>query len=213
MGDALQGLVSFCIMPAAVPKGYGTTYIGIAMKKNLLIALIAAAAIAPVAAQAQTYIGVNAGRAQQKLTLDGVPTQKDTTTTYQVYGGYQITPMFGVEGGYADLGEASLSGNGAFLSASPAATYLAGTFTYALPSNFALIGKLGVARTNTDIITSIDSIPVQRHNSLLVGIGATYAITPAILAVVEYQNFGKVIDEDGGKLKAQALTVGVRMKF
>jgi OOP family OmpA-OmpF porin len=182
------------------------------MKKNVLIALIAAAAIAPFTAQAQTYMGVNAGRAQQKLQDVGV-SLKDTENTYQVYGGYQITPMFGAEVGYADLGDASIAGNGAVLTASPASTYVAGTFTYALPANFALTGKLGVARTSTNFITSGPSLPTIRHNSALIGIGATYAITPAILAVVEYQNFGKIVKEDGGSLKAQALVVGVRMKF
>lgn len=183
------------------------------MKKNILIALIAAAGIAPFAAHAEAYVGVNAGRTQQKLSSDGIGSVKDHSTAYQVNGGYQITPMFGVEVGYSDLGEATIRSGADFVTASPSGAYVAATGNFKLSQEFSLIAKAGVTRMNTDIITNGPSAPTMHHTSMMVGFGATYAITPAVLAVVEYQNFGKVIKEDGGSLKAQALTVGVRMKF
>jgi hypothetical protein len=47
----------------------------------------------------------------------------------------------------------------------------------------------------------------------VLGLGVSYAITPTVLAVVEYENFGKVVKEEGGHLKADNLAVGIRVNF
>lgn len=184
------------------------------MKKNILIALIAAAAIAPVAAQAQdTYVGANIGRSEQKLTIDGFGSLKDHDTSFKVYGGYQFNENFGIEGGYADLGKMKLTSGAATASANPRSLYVAATGTMPLAERFALTGKIGAARSRTTLSLTGEADDKMSHSGLMFGVGTSYAITPTVLAVVEYENFGKVIDEDGGSLKASVLSVGVRVKF
>lgn len=183
------------------------------MKKNILIALVAAAVLAPVAAQAESYIGANAGRADYKINIDELGSFDDNDTAFKIYGGYQFNPVFGIEAGYADLGKAEISVADFTLSARPKSIYVAATATLALNDKFALFGKAGAAHTRTTVSESGDPDTKEKNTTALLGVGASFAITPSVLAVVEYENFGKVIDEDGGNLKADVLSVGIRVKF
>ena len=183
------------------------------MKKNILIALIAAAAIAPVAAQAESYVGASIGRGEQKLSIDGVGSIKDHDTAYKFFGGYQFNSTFGIEAGWADLGKTEITGGGETATAHPRSLYVAATGTWPLAERFALTGKIGAARTRTSFTVTGEADDKVNNTSLLLGVGTTYAITPTVLAVVEYEHFGKVVDEDGGNLKANVLSVGVRFKF
>ena len=181
------------------------------MKKNILIALIAAAAIAPVAAQAESYVGNSIGRGEQKLSGDF--SAKDHATTYKFFGGYQFSTNFGIEAGWADLGKMEVSGGGDSFSTHPRSLYVAATGTYPLAEGFALTGKIGAARTRTTLSVTGEGDEKESKTALLLGVGGTYAITPTVQAVVEYEHFGKIIDEDGASLKANVLSVGVRFKF
>lgn len=55
----------------------------------------------------------------------------------------------------------------------------------------------------------------ESHNktSALFGIGAAYHFDKKLSLVAEYENFGKVASEDGAKLKADLLSIGLRYKF
>jgi OOP family OmpA-OmpF porin len=182
------------------------------MKKNILIALIAAAAIAPVAAQAESYVGASIGRGEQKWSADG-DSIKDHNTAYKLFGGYQFNANVGIEGGWTDLGKFDMSDAGVTLSSHPRALYVAATGTYPLANGFALTGKIGAARTRTTLTLSGVGEGTESKTRLLLGVGGTYAITPNVQAVAEYEYFGKVFNEEGLTMKANALTVGVRFKF
>lgn len=182
------------------------------MKKNMLIALAAAAVLAPVAAQAESYVGANVGRSEQKLTVDGVAAFKDNDTAFKIYGGYQFTPVFGIEAGYADLGKAEITAGGLSAGANPKSIYLAGTATLQL-RKFALFGKVGAASNRTTFSATGEADEKEKNSTVLLGVGGSFAITPTVLAVVEYENFGKVVDEDGANLKANVLSFGIRAQF
>ncbi|MES2017334.1 MAG: outer membrane beta-barrel protein [Pseudomonadota bacterium] len=183
------------------------------MKKSILITLIAASAIAPVAAQAETYVGGNWGRGEQTLSIDGVGSVKDNGVVFKLYGGYQFNANFGIEGGYADLGKGIVIADGDRISSNPKSFYVAATGALPLSGGFALTGKVGVARHRTRVEVLGFADEVMKKTVPLVGIGATYAMSPTVQAVLEFEHFGKVIDEDDGHLKATALTVGMRFKF
>jgi OmpA-OmpF porin, OOP family len=187
--------------------------LGKIMKKNILIALVAAAVLAPVAAQAQSYIGANAGRGEQKINVDDFGSNKDNDTAFKIYGGYQFTPVFGIEAGYADLGKVEVSAAGDTIGARPKSIYLAATGTLALNDRFALFGKVGAAWSRATITATGEADSKEKNASALLGVGASFAITPSVLAVLEYENFGKVIDEDAGNSKANVWSAGIRVKF
>lgn len=185
------------------------------MKPTILFAMIAALA-APLAAQAQgAYIGGNVGRSEQKLDIEGF-SFKDSNTAYKLYGGYNFTQNFGIEGGVADLREAEISENGGRIASKPVSTYFAATGTLPLNEQFALFGKAGVAVTHVKFTASAPGYYANasdNQTSPYVGVGASFALNKNIAFVAEYEYFGKIAKDGDAHVKADLLSVGVRYKF
>jgi OOP family OmpA-OmpF porin len=182
------------------------------MKKIILAVLLASS----VPAMAQSaYVGGSVGRSEQKLTLDAL-SPVDAGTGAKVYGGYQMSKNFGVELGYADLGKATQSG-GLVITTKPKTLFAAATGTLPISKEVSAFGKIGVARTKTKIAASFGGLTqnsTDKETSLMLGVGASYAINDQLLVLVEYENFGKISKVDNGdNLKADLVSVGLRFKF
>lgn len=185
------------------------------MKRTILLAVLAA--LAGTAAAQTTYIGGNVGRAEQKISVDGIGSLKDHDTSYKLYAGYNFNQNFGLEAGYADLGELKQSSGIYSISTEPTSVYFAATGTLPLEAGFSLIGKVGIARTEVKAHAAIgnlrDSDKASRSTTYA-SIGGAYAINTNFSVVAEYEYFGKIAKfEDGGDLKANTISVGVRYKF
>lgn len=187
--------------------------------KKTLIALLGTALALPLAAQAEGgYFGVNVGRAENKLSFEG-ESEKDRGSGYKLYGGYDFTKNFGVEAGYVRL--AKWSGSDADLGASasykPSAVYVAATGTLPLSDQFSLLGKVGVTRNRAKLSASIVGIgsgsETYNNTTAMFGVGAAYNFTNNFSAVAEYENFGKVLDEEGVTIKGNMISLGLRYKF
>lgn len=182
--------------------------------KQLVLTLIAAAIAAPAFA-GNVYVGGSVGRAEQKLSADGI-SMSDNDTGTKVVGGYQVTPAVGVEAGYAILGESNISGGGYAVGAEPKSFYVAVTGTMPLTPVVAGFVKLGAAHTRSDVFASDRNFFYSgkaKNTSVLAGVGASYAINKQLSLVVEYEHFGKVVSEEGVSLKADLLSAGVRFQF
>ncbi|MFM9436576.1 OmpA-OmpF porin, OOP family [Janthinobacterium sp. CG_23.3] len=185
------------------------------MKQALSIALLAAALTIPFAAQAQSaYAGASVGGVG--LNIDSHDkTSSGNNFGGKLYGGYQFNPTFGVEAGYAILGDhdASVNGvDGAHIM--PSALYVAGTATMPVSEQFSVFGKVGVTanRNRFELPGGIQTLK-YRNNSPLFGVGASYNFTPTLALVAEYEHFGKVQSADRTTIKAQMLSAGLRYKF
>jgi OOP family OmpA-OmpF porin len=174
------------------------------MKKHIVISVIAAAALAPMVAQSQNYVGVNAGKAEQEASCCG-HSIKDGDTAFKLYGGHQFTKYVGIESGYNHLGTTTVI-NG---SSKAQSIYVTATGTLPLNEQFALFAKAGLAHTRSTIGTGLNEYKYKKTGPMI-GIGASYSITPTVKAVVEYEAFGKTIDESIFSVKSNALTAGVR---
>ena len=78
-----------------------------------VIAFIAALVSAPAAAQmgmSSVYVGGSLGQSEAKDACEGFANCDEKDTAWKVFAGFQLTPMFGVELGYTDLGEVSAPG-------------------------------------------------------------------------------------------------------
>jgi len=182
------------------------------MKKQLFAALCAFAAIP---AFAEGYAGVSVGRAEQKLDVETI-SLSESKTGAKVYGGYNFTPTVGAEFGYVSFGKATFSGGGATVSTKPKSVYAAVTGTAPLSEAFSAHAKVGLARTRTDITASFagETESAREHDTrAMLGLGASYALSPTASVVAEYEYFGKVAKDEGVSLKADLLSVGVRFKF
>lgn len=155
------------------------------------------------AAQAEGfYAGGNLGVPDWRDGVNGVQDNSHGVAG-KLYGGYQITPNFGVEGGYMALGHIDDSvsearGHGVFLDA-------VGTLPVA--PQWSLLGRAGIA--HGDINTSFGD---DTSSGLRVGVGAQYDITPTVALRGEYEHnhFTNVFDN---KLNVDQYTVGVKVGF
>lgn len=183
------------------------------MKKLALIAVVAALAV-PFAAQADgSYLGVNVGSAKQKVSVNGNSgSARDTAA--KVYGGYNFDKNFGVEAGYADFGNAQKTlADGTSFNAKSHAFYFAGTATAPINDQFAVFAKLGVTANRSKLSSSSGGNTTKNNTDAMIGVGASYAINNQLSAVAEYENFGKVAKGNGGDIKAEMYSVGLRYKF
>jgi OOP family OmpA-OmpF porin len=200
-----------------LPYGYtlgSKTNIGNNNMKKVLIALLAASCVAPAFA-GESYVGASVGRAEQKLSVEGIGLTENTTS-FKFFSGYQYNQNFGAEIGYAQFGKATISGGGATASADPSAVYVAVTGTWPLTSDISAFGKVGVARDHTKLSGSDSTTSFsgsENETSAVFGVGVSYAVNPKLSAFVEYENFGKVLKDGGDNLKVDHVSVGVRFKF
>ncbi|MDQ2989770.1 MAG: outer membrane beta-barrel protein [Pseudomonadota bacterium] len=181
--------------------------------KKLLIAALALSCSTAFAGNA--YVGVGVGSATQKFSDSGINLSENSTAV-DINAGYQFTPMFGAEVGYFHFGEATVKGGGFTIGAKPKSFYLAGTATFPVSPAFGVFVKAGAVRTDTNVFgdngTTRESED-KSGNSAMFGIGASYAFTPKMSAILEYGNFGTVLDEDGSKLKVSHVSAGLRFSF
>ena len=159
------------------------------MNKLLMAAAISTTLLAGTAA-AQGYVGGGFGSAKTD----------NHETSWKLYGGYQFSPMWGLEAGYNDLGRY----RGARLSSGT----LAGTATMPFGDKWSLLGKLGAAFNRPRFAGS------SNRTDLLLGVGLGYSFTPHVGVRLEYEDFGKLSKSAvGGDAKGRNVGLSVKYSF
>jgi len=185
------------------------------MKRVIFAALAALSFNLASAAEPGAYVSVSAGSGEQKLSAEGVSIT-DNATAFQLAAGYRYTPYVGAEIGYTNLGKASISGDGLTVSSKPQSIHLAVTGNWDVGPQFAVTGKLGLAHNRTKLEASAGGLSesdTESKNSLFFGVGVAYTFAPNAAVIVDYQNFGKLIKEDGADLKGHVVSAGLRYNF
>ena len=184
------------------------------MKKILTACAFAAAAltVAPVFAQGYAGLGLGSSRISgfDNGTITGGNTNKSLV---KVYGGFQFTPNWGAELQYSDLGKRDVSNAGVAAGSFTTSQYsIAGTGTLPLSSGFSLLGKLGVSANRIGGSALLSS---SNNTSALIGVGASYSITPALSVRVEYEDFGKVatVAANGSSVRANGYSISLKYGF
>lgn len=184
--------------------------------KKLIFALIAGAT-AMTAAQAQSpapYIGLGVASSDHNFKIGGSDFDGDGyKPSLKVFGGVDITPMWGVEAGYTDLRKAEYDysiGNNKFTGSTEGKrAYVAGKGTMPVNEMVSLYGKLGVGYSKVDS-TSSNLNYKESDTGVYAGVGAQYNINKQVALTLEYERYGK--SKDFGA-KADAITVGARYNF
>lgn len=194
--------------------------------KKLLIACAVAATFVATAASAQGYVGLGVGSSKISgadgnagggVTLSGGNANK---TSIKVYGGFQFTPTWGLEGQYTDLGSRNLTatlGGAVVGTGSVKANQfsIAGTGTLPLASNFSLLGKLGLS-ANRASVSGLGGSSSANKTDMLIGVGVSYSITPKMAVRLEYEDFGKFSKDggvNGGAIRANNVSIGLQYAF
>ena len=184
------------------------------MKKIVLVTMFASAfAAAPVFAQG--YVGLGFGSSRiSGFDAPGVNGGNTNKGLVKVYGGYQITPNWGAELQYSDLGRRDIAGPAATTgSFSSSQLSLAGTGTLPLTSGFSLLGKLGVSANRINTSGNV-VVGTGNKTGVLLGIGAAYSFTPTLSARVEYEDFGSMAKlNNGSTVRANGYSVSLKYAF
>ncbi|MHA4868811.1 outer membrane beta-barrel protein [Duganella sp. PWIR1] len=200
------------------------------MKKILYALVASAAALGGTAAYAQNtqdaagtaYIGAGVVGSRYDFDSAGAGAvsgdkQSGNKAGGKVYGGYNIDSTWAVEAGYTDFGKRSYnytrSGAAGGINTDAHSYYVAGKGTWPVAQDFAVFGKLGVARNHNEVTTSgIASVSgSDNKTALYASVGGEYAINKNVKVSLEYENYGKN-DIDTGR-KAGAITAGLRYNF
>jgi OOP family OmpA-OmpF porin len=191
--------------------------------------------LAASGAYAQFYVGAGVGKAKIDLpdvntaTVTGTAaTTKDTA--FKLFAGYQISPIWGAEYGYDNLGKkynasftaGGISGSAPFKLSN---NYLAATGRLPIGSSFAFLGKLGAVRNSSNggggcagptcVQVGADKNRIQP----MIGIGAEFSFAKNLAIRVEYETYGKTSDDDvwgtgsSGAVKAKAGFVSLKYGF
>lgn len=173
--------------------------------KSIVNALAATALLAAFsAAHAEGLsIGGSIGESHWKGDdIGGAPTdRKDTAGKF--YGGYSITPNFGVELGYANLGKfsselGSVKADGYFLD---------GVGTLPLGSGFSALGRVGVFNGKLD--SSLAGS--DRGTNVKVGAGVQYDFDKNFAVRTEWERYR--FDALGTKANTDLYSIGVNYRF
>lgn len=170
------------------------------MKSNYLAIALSAMIVAPLPVLAQNgwYAGGGIGKSELDDWCGGCD---DSDTAYKLTLGYQFAPNFAVEAAYHDFGDFSARGR-----RNEEATALSASGVGRLPLNnqFALFAKAGLGMVDT---RGDDSI------NLLVGLGASYQVMPALELRIEYEMLSDVEFEAAGDSDLSVLGAAAVYRF
>jgi OmpA-OmpF porin, OOP family len=212
-----------------------------ALTSQALAIAALAALVSPLAMAQDTgwYLGGNVGRAAttiddaritQGLAAEGLATpsidNQDRHTAYKLYGGYQLSPHFAVEGGYFDLGHYGYNAHTVPLGTLNGDMKLRGlnldlVGTLPLAGNLSALGRIGVtsirasdnfSATGAASVPYASNSPSQRSTDFKVGAGLAYAFTPALSARLEAERY-RFKDGVGNRGNADMISVGLVYRF
>lgn len=158
------------------------------------------------------YIGFNAGKSNFKLNNGlGAFASDRKDTSYSLYGGSYFNNNFGLELGYTDFGRVSRAGG----STRADGVNLSAVGRLPLSPSFNVLGKLGTTYGRTDVSAAPASgITSGRETGFGVsyGVGVEYAFTPAMSAVLQYDEH-KLRFVNSGRDTVGTASVGLRYNF
>ena len=206
-----------------------------------LIALAGFAALCSTSVIAQDapgwYAGGNVGSTRANFNNDSInsslvskgfvvnSTSTDNRDTgYKLFGGYQLTPNFAVEGGYFDLGRFNYSST-----TTPAGTFSGNTRVNGLnldlvgmlplSDRFSAFGRVGAAyaqsRANfasTGFVPANTSDTRRKETHAKFGVGVQYAITEALAVRAELERY-RISDPVRNRANIDMASIGLVYRF
>lgn len=172
------------------------------MPNRTVISLTVAAALVICAPGAQAadsrnadagfYGGLGLGRSATDLeagSLGAVTDERDGA--WKAFGGYQFNRIFAIEAGYYDLGRASAASTAGSATFDSTALQVSAVGTLPLTSQLGLLGKVGVARTDTDVIGTVGApfSTSDKETNPSYGLGLRYDATKTFGLRGEWERF------------------------
>jgi OOP family OmpA-OmpF porin len=134
----------------------------------------------------------------------------------KISAGHNFDKNYGLEAGYAYFGNVKETSAGISTSLKPSAVYIAMTGSYLVAPQLSVLAKVGISQNHitSELRSSTASADDKQNKTTgLFGVGAAYQFSKQVFGVVEYEYFGKALDQDGVSLKLSMLSFGVRYAF
>jgi opacity protein-like surface antigen len=185
--------------------------------KKLIFALIATVAAVGAAQAEGAYVGLGVANSDHSFKIGGGTNvnAEGYKPSVKVFGGVDLTPMFGIEAGYTDLRKADHTYtigtiNGRTTTEGQRA-YLAGKATMPLNDAFSVYGKLGAGYSKVELSNTIPGLSRSDSKTEVYGaLGGQYNLSKQVALTLEYERYGK--SKDYG-VKADAISVGAKYSF
>lgn len=190
------------------------------MLKNKFLAaalLVGSAFLSAHAAAQVSYFGGSVGRAKWNFDCAGATSCHTAAGSWKLFGGYEFSPNFGVEGSYIYLNEVGASDSTLKATFNGRGADLAGIAKTTPMNNFVGFAKLGVAFMKGEVVASAVGLKgSETHYSgqPLIGFGVLYHVDKkvAIRAEVDHRNV-KVSGYKETTSGVTNFTIGLQSEF
>ena len=149
------------------------------------------------------YIGGDVGKTTQRV--DG-NSQKRTSDSYSIFGGYKFNENFAAEISYTDLGKISFDG----VTAKNKVYALDGIARAPLGAGFGVYGKVGLAYAQRDFNNGLGD---KDKTGLKLGVGVDYALTKNVSLRAEATRYNDMPQANGFNKKDDRLSMGLAYQF
>lgn len=179
------------------------------------IALAAAAAILPLSASAQPYVGAGLGTSDAREFCRDFTDCDKSGSTWRIFGGWRFSRNLAAEVAYVDLGRFTHNVAGTRTrveSDGPEATLL-GIYQV---NQVAVFGKIGgyYANTKAAVEGPVAAQAKEKNGGLTYGLGAQYDFRNGLGGRLEWQHYAKVGDSGtGGTTDINAFTLSLLYRF
>jgi len=148
------------------------------------------------------YVGGSLGTPDYKSSINGI-SGSGSGVAGKIFGGYQLTPNFAVEGGLMNLGHIDDSSGKVDLHGA----YVDAVGTYEFAPKWSLLGRAGLAEGRFTTNNGDDSSP-----ALKLGAGVQYDLTKQVALRAEYEHY-HFTDVFASKANVGELSLGVKVGF
>lgn len=138
-----------------------------------------------------------------------------TATAGKITAGLQITPMWGAELSYYDLGKVGISTPSGVANYNTNVTTAAATLSYPLTQSLTVVGRAGVGYSHLQL-----DVPSQNYAGsstkypLVGGLGLRYNFTPRLALTLDYDYLGRTGRFNGGdSTTGQVLSAGLLLRY
>ncbi|MES2325217.1 MAG: porin family protein [Pseudomonadota bacterium] len=180
---------------------------------KLIFALIATVTAMGAAHAEGAYVGLGVATSDHSFKIGSNVKAEGYKPSVKVFGGVDLTPMFGIEAGYTDLRKAdhtyTIGNINGRTTTEGQRAYLAGKATLPLNDAFSVYGKLGAGYSKVEFSNAIagrDDSKTELYGAL----GGQYNLSKQVALTLEYERYGKTKDFGA---KADAISVGARYNF
>jgi len=182
---------------------------------QVLLCWAAVAVCAP--AGAQTWIGAELGSSDAKDFCKDFGSSCDKTgTPWRIFGGTYLTPNFGIEAGYIDLGRMNASDAASDVKLESRAGEVLGLIAFRArqASIFAKFGGYYALTKLTLVTNGLTTRRTENNGGLVYGAGAQVNLTPSFGVRGDWQRYAKVGNTStGGETDMNTFLVGVVWNF